>query len=269
MGLIRSISVSILSIALFLTLFSANSFLTVSMSLDYKVLEPELTSVVGDILQEQVDLDETMPLIQKVCQNKTNYVFSTDDFVFTLPCDIANQGQESIIDYFVKEKVDEVYYKEYDCEFLDCSSETDMPTYLFSLKAKRYWRGWFYSSLLVSLLLLVGLFFLFEKRNNIPFLIGGLFILASLPFLGVGWLLSLVTGWEYVKIFSIFFTQAYITFLIGFISGILLIGIGFVLKFINAGKFLSGIFNFGKTEKKKEKPSEPKKDSDKKKGMDL
>ena len=68
MGIIRSGLLTIVSILLFLSILSMNSFMTVSMSLDYDVLKPELTSVVQDLVQEQVsseDIDKNLTTLAK------------------------------------------------------------------------------------------------------------------------------------------------------------------------------------------------------------
>ena len=73
-------------------------------------------------------------------------------------------------------------------------------------------------------------------------------IVVSLPFLGIGKLLSLIIGWEYAQIFGVFLTSSYPVFLIFFVSGIILISVGIVLKFLSAGRTIGNIFG-GEKEK--------------------
>ena len=59
---------------------------------------------------------------------------------------------------------------------------------------------------------------------------------------------------------TIFFTQSHVAFLFGLILGVVLIGIGVVLKFLNFGEKLSGFIGwFSKGKKSAPEPkSEPK-----------
>jgi len=226
-----------------------------SMSLDYDTIKPELVNVINEVIRNQSDaaqqIDNSLQSMQLYCQqgNATEFVHSQDNYVFVVPCDVVGQGSEAVIEFAVNDIVEDSYYQEYDCDFWECSY--DPPYHLVSAKAKSYWGSWFYKSLLLSILLAVGAFFLIENRNNFPFLLGLVLIVASLPFVRIIWLLSLLGYWEFLQFFALFFTKAYTVFLVGFITGILCLGIWVVLKFLGIGRFIGKLFGgSGKVNKK-------------------
>jgi len=269
---------TIVSIALFLSFFAGNTFLTLSMSLDHDNVQTELTDILNDIVRNQTaiakNIDADLRNMQIYCQNNTEFVYKEDDYVVSVPCDVVANGSEAIISYSVSQLVEESYYKEYDCKFWDCSY--DPPFHLVSLKAQKYWQGWFYWMLALSIILVAASFILIENKHNLPFLIGGLLIIASLPFVRVVWLFSLLGYWEFLQFFELFFSKSYNVFLISFITGIVLIGVGVVLKFLGIGRFFgkllgskSGKVEVDKTQLKEEIKEEIKEEKKKKEMISL
>lgn len=266
MGLIRGGLLTLVSILLFLSLFATNTFLTMSMSLNHNVVKPELISVVNSILINQTnvadDINKNIGWMQLYCKNNSVFTkkISDPEFVFEIPCEVVENGSEAIINYAVNDIVETNYYKKYDCKFWQC--EYNPPFYLFSEKAYNYWKGWFYWSLFASLVLIALAFILIEIRSSIPFLLGGILIISSLPFVKIEWLFSLLGSWKFLQFFSLFFSESYKVFLISFISGVLLIGIGIVLKFLGIGDLISKLFRIKKSTKidKKELKEEIKKE---------
>jgi hypothetical protein len=221
------------------------------MSLDYENVQQEMTLILDDIVRNQTDMakniDEDLGRMQLFCQNNTEFTFQAEDsdYVVTVPCTVVAEGSESIIKYSINQLVEQAYYKEYDCDFWDCSY--DPPFHLISLKAKNYWQGLFYWALLTCIVLAVLGFFLIENKKNLPFMLGGLAIIAALPFVRVSWLFSLLGYWDFLQYFTLFFSKAYNVFLINIIIGILLIGIGVVLKFLGIGQLIGKLFGGSKS----------------------
>ncbi len=237
---------TIITILLFVSLFSTAAFLTISMSLDYEVIKPEIHTIVNDIVLNQSDIpgqiDESLEVMQIYCENNSVFVQENEDYVFEFPCEIVNQGTAAIIVYVIDDLVEKNYYKEYDCEFRGCFSTEENMFFVFSKHSQDYWNYWFYVSLIVSIILGVLLFFVMESKSNLPFLLGILLVVVSVPFLGMGKLLTLLIGWDYAQIVLAFFTQAYSVFLIFIVLGVISIGIGIVLKFLAVGRFFGKIF---------------------------
>lgn len=248
MGFIRGALVTITSILLFVSLFSTAGLLTISMSLDYNVIKPEIKNIINEVGLEQTGfsehIDEAILTMQLYCQNTnvTTFSYNIEQYNFNIPCEIINQGSEAVVNYALDDFVEDTYYKEYDCEFTDCFAQESPPLFLLSKHSQDYWYSWFYIALIVSVALAVLLFFFMQSKTNYPFLLGALFIVVSLPFLLAGKLVSTVVGWEYAQILGSFFTQAYTVFLIFIVLGVISLGIGIVLKFLSIGRFFGNLF---------------------------
>jgi len=234
MGLIRGGLVSVVSILLFLSLFAGNSFLTLKWSLEYETIQPELASVVKQVIDEQgfnAKLEESFPLMELYCQENSDYVFSYEDITIVIPCNVINEGSDAVLDYGINSVIEQFYYKEYDCSFWKCIKDSEQPYVLVSEKAKDYWGGKFYTTLVISLVLAVILFFLVEQKYKMFITTGVLIIVSSLPFMKLKWLLSIVANISYLEFFTSFFTKAYNVFLIMCILGIVVLALGIALKF--------------------------------------
>ncbi len=249
MGLIRGGLLAVVSVLLFLSLFAGNVFLTLTWSLEYETIKPELASVVKDILAQQgINLDEVMEEysdeIESHCKNNSEYVFSEQGHVFVFSCDNMLQGPEEIIEQGIDSLIEEHYYKEYDCEFWDCLRQIDdgQPFVLISEKARDYWKAKFYLTLMISTLLLIIIFFLVQGKHKLFIIAGISLIIASLPFMKLSWVFSLISS-EYLDFVASFFTKAYNVFLINFIIGLAVFGAGIGLKFWSVGFKLSEFFS--------------------------
>jgi len=160
----------------------------------------------------------------------------------TIESDIQDIMREVISDYF-----DVIYYKDYVCDFsvetlfFDCFMKYKSPFFLLSEQARDYWHDKF-SSLLIINTVLAGLIFLFvEKKSNWFIVVGVFSIISALPFLDLGWLMWLLDN-KYLEIYSAIFTQYHKTFLISFLFGMIMIGIGMSFKFLKLGSYISRKF---------------------------
>ena len=249
MGLIRGGLLAVVGVLLFLSLFAGNIFLTLTWSLEYETIKPELASVVKDIIAEQgLNLDEIMEEysdeMKAYCENNSEYVFSEQGHVFVFSCDNMLQGPEEMIEQGIDDLIDEYYHKEYDCEFWDCLRQADdgQPFVLISEKARDYWKSKFYLTLMISTLLLITMFFLVEGKHKLFIIAGTSLIITSLPFMKLSWIFSLISS-GYLDFVASFFTKAYNVFLINFIIGLAVLGAGIGLKFWSVGFKLSEFFS--------------------------
>lgn len=270
MGLIRGGVLTIVSVLFLLSLLVGGLFLTLNKSLDYNVVQPQLVSIVGDLIENQTDISSgvsnniyTMTLY---CQNNTDFVFKNKelDYVFVIPCDIVEQGEESIVDFAIEEKIKESYYKDYECGLWDClSSDKDIDSafILVSQNARDYWKGKFYFMLIISFILVALIFLLAEKKSNGFLVVGILFAVSSIPFIKAEIfllfllrtsfsLLSLsggLTEENVERVLSILFTGSFSVFVILFLVGLVIFIVGVLLKFFGIGFKISGFFNkFGR-----------------------
>jgi len=277
MGFIRGSLLVIVGTLFFLSIFVGNMFLTLSLSLDYDNVGPELITETKELLETQLDLDsvigEQLVPMELYCQNHSEFVFNEMGNTFVIPCEIMSQGFEVIVDYAIRSIVNQVYYTEYDCEFWDCLEKTGSPSVLISEKAKNYWNAKFYLLLTISAGLAVLMLLLIQKKTSLPLVIGSLLIISSLPFMKLDSLIgrlinpvfsimgvSDILPSSFLDIFSIFFSKSYRVFLIMFISGIVLLIIGILFKIFKIGFKIS---NFLSKKNVPDKSIEIKKDSNK------
>lgn len=253
MGFIRGSLVVLISILLFVSLLSLNSFFTLSKSLEYENVQIEATPLVyeltnlssSNILGIDSNISEKIQegadLVEQYCANYSDYTFDYQGTKITLPCEevktITNSSSQSILNATVKNFIKNIYYRNYDCNFLDCFSKYDVPFFLISEKAKDYWGDKFYFSLLVSVVLAILLFIFVEYKSNF-FLISGILLIATaLPFLKLSSLLISFYG-TFAYLFKIFLSQASSIFWIMFPIGLILIGVGILFKSVKFGTWI-------------------------------
>lgn len=259
MGAIRGIILVLVITLLSISLLAGNIFLTLSLSLNYDNLKTEFSSDILDSIEGEINIkeiiEENIPEMQEHCKNKTE--FSFEDFNtgqgFTIPCDVVVQGSDAIIDYSFNNFIEEIYYEDYDCGFLDCFEETGSPLFLISEKSQNYWNNKFYWALLISVVLVGLMFFLVEKKSNTFIVAGALLIVSALPFMKLDSVLSLFSDNFILEFLSVFFSQSYNVFLIMLITGIIVLVAGIVIKLFGIGFKISNVFS--KKDKKISKDS--------------
>ena len=254
MGFFRGSFLAFACLLLFTSFFAMNLFLTLDSSLKYKNVQneipplvTELTNGSGGILSlidtQDIDInqaaDQAEVAMEKHCQNKNNieYTFIFEGRTISIPCSSLEDGSGAVLNKTMNSLVDDIYYKEYDCNFWNCITKEKVPFFLVSQKAKDYWHQKFFFSLITSLVLVILIFLLVEKRVNWPTLVGSILILASLPLLKIKSFISFFIPEKIhvVSVFlSIFFSEAYTVFWISFVMGLVLVGLGLGLKFSNA-----------------------------------
>jgi hypothetical protein len=257
MGAIRRIFLVIVSVLLFSSFICVNLFGILSLSLTYNHIEDQSVSVIQNSLSGfniTDKIQEVYPLIKSVCQNDPNYVFSVTNYSINIPCSVALQGTNAIAKEGAKNIIHQIYYAKYDCNFLDCAKSTQLPLFLLSEKAYNFWTEKFRISLAVSFALLVFLFFLVEKKANMPFISGILLAVSSLPFIKLDILLNTFSNKIISQFLKIFFSQSFYFSLKVLIVGLILIGLGIVFKMFDVGFFVS---NFISKIKKSEKEKQP------------
>ena len=209
MGIIRGGAITILGILLLITLFTGNIFATVSGSLEYNQLKLSLTNVSKEVVSNYNllnQLEQAKPYIQMYCLTNDKIQFNESGFSLEIPCSVALSGTDTIIEYEVTNLVDQLYYKQYDCEFWQCVKEQSPPLVLISEKSYEYWRAFFYWSIILSVIFFL-LIFLVAKNKATPFILSGiLMIITALPFKNLNWVFSLIPIGEIAKFLSIFFS---------------------------------------------------------------
>lgn len=236
MGLIRGGLFTIVVVVLFFSLLVGNVLLFCSMSLDYDNLKDSLVPVVRELVSEEIggfeEGSEDFVHLQQVCETDSEvHIDDVDVGDLTappVPCSVVAEGPDAILGFFVEEMVDDVYNKKYECSFFDCPSENGIPLFLISKHTKDYCQSKFFYALVLSLILISGIFFLVVNKFNWPIVVGAVLIFAALPLLLINFIASLFV--EDFNTFSALFSGAGRIFLISSIVGIVLIGAGIGLR---------------------------------------
>lgn len=280
MGLIRGILVVLICVVFFVSLLTAGIFVTLSSSLSYENVQPEMTSIVTKVIQEQIGesniVNTLLPYLGEYCQTNSEITEKFGGYTFVYPCDIVEQGQTKIISYSIEYLVEDFYYREYTCKFWSCLDESEIPLFLVSDYAKSYWRGWFLKSFLISLILAAGIVLL-SRRKSRGFVVAGAIVLVSsfvvLQLNRIGSFvarmilspLSSVSSKTSQSILSdvvgLFFSSSKAIFVWMIAVGFILIGIGIFLRLFRIGFKISNFFRRMEDNKNKseEKPNKIKK----------
>ncbi len=252
MGLIKGGLFVTASVLLFLCFLVGNVFLTLSWSLEYENVQPELTAVIESIAETEINLlekiDVEFEFMEEYCQNYSEFVFSQEGYTFVIPCEIVSHGSEAVLNQSIDNLIQEVYYQEYDCNFWDCFQKTERPFFLVSEKAQNYWNSKFYFALIISVVLVGLMMLLIENRLNLPIVVGSLLAVSGLPFMKFNWALAFMSNEFVSQFFTIFFIKAYSVFLTTFILGLIILGAGITLRILLFG---SSKKKFSKNEVKK------------------
>ncbi len=255
MGVLRGFGLVIVSVLLFVSLLATGIFATLNYSLTYENVQPKIYNIADNVIVEQIGANEIVnqltPFLEIYCQNNTEVIQNFQGYTFVFPCEVIGQGQDSILNYSINYLVSDFYYKEYNCSFVKCFEESDVPLFLVSAHAKDYWKSLFRKFLIFDLIL-IGLIILFvEKKSNSPLLVGSLLIptaliisqlqkigtaIAKLVLSPISAILSKENSKEIIsQIVDIFFSESVKVFLWMLIAGLILIAIGLFFKLTALG----------------------------------
>jgi Sec-independent protein translocase protein TatA len=258
MGVIRGISVVILSSLLFLSLFSTVLFLNFSQALNYESLEKNSVGFVKEIIKNNTDFDETlsenMQFMEIYCnENKSaSYSFNLLNYSLNVPCK-ENLSVDYILEEGIKDLEQEIYFKEYECGFIDCFEQEELPLFLISQKTYSLLNKYFYISLLISLIFILCLFFLLDKKSNLFILSGVLLLIPSILFSYLSKIHSFFNEQMISQAIKILFINSYSISLKFIILAIVLIFVGIIVKIFKLGFLISNfISKFKKNDSDKE-----------------
>ncbi len=182
-----------------------------------------------------------------------SYVFSSGGYVFVIPCSVLDELGENpraLTEAGISNIVNNIYYREYDCNFWGCFKSVSPDFSFFSLfrekqipwkatlflvseKAKDYWNKKFNSFLILLFVLSVLIFLLTEQKRNVPLLIGSLMMASSFALLWFKNILESATK-AYLVFINLFFSKTGAVFWIVFIFGLIIFGAGIALRFLQA-----------------------------------
>ncbi|VVB82840.1 Uncharacterised protein [uncultured archaeon] len=243
MGFIRGFFLVLVSVLLFLSIFSAISFGILSASLNYDNVQNKSVSIAHDFLQKNGNLTSAIssnyPYIQMYCQNNSNYIFGAEGYTFNVSCANAMKGQSEFIDEGIKNLVHQIYYTQYNCNFLDCFKSNEIPVFLLSEHTHDFLGGKSRLFLLISFLLFIPLFLLTKKKENSSILLGIFLIISSLFFIKIDLFFNNSSNKMIVQFLNLFFSQSFPIALGILIAGIVLLAFGIIFKIFNLGLSIS------------------------------
>jgi hypothetical protein len=254
MGLIRSGALVFVCVLLLVSFIAMNSFEVMSNSLEYENIQGELIPIIREIAESELGLvnaiSNNLGDMNVQCQNNSIANFTNIEDSFEIPCSVVVEGSGAILEKIIRDRVDEIYYQEYDCNLLDCNSEGDKPYFLVSEHARDYFNGLYKKFLILSIILFLVVLFLVETRSN-AFLIGGvIFILSGIIVrFSTNFLLSLFLSPVFstldIDVFDMFaflFGSLGSVFVNTLIWGIGIILVGVLWKFFSIGFKIQGFF---------------------------
>jgi hypothetical protein len=239
MGVIRNILLVFVSLLLFISFFLSILSITLSSSLTYNNVKTQSVSIIHDVLEQNFNISSLISqnyvLIEYYCKNHSSYTFNADGYTINIPCSVASQGQEAIIEEGVKEIIGQIYYKDYGCTFFACFKQKGIPVFLISKLSHDSFLKFFFLFLAISFVFLTFSFLLVKKKTSLPILAGSVLIIAALPFMKIGNILNFLSDKIYFQFLRIFFLQSRtIAIILLIISGALIL-LGVILKILGVG----------------------------------
>jgi len=239
MGFIRGGLLVVASIILFILFLIGNTFLTLSLSLQYDNVQPQFILIAEDLAEEQIGLLEgfgqEFEFMESYCENNTEFISNQEGYLFEIPCLEVSRGLDSVVEFGIISFVEKAYYQEYNCGFWDCFKETGVPFFLISEKAKDYWENNFWIVFWVSILLILVMLLLIENKFNLLTFVGGLLALSALLFNKLDGLFIRLTSSEYLEFIKIFFSEASTVFWLSLIIGVVILILGIATRLVKYG----------------------------------
>ncbi|NMB66699.1 hypothetical protein GYA25_01410 [Candidatus Woesearchaeota archaeon] len=185
MGAIKGVFLVFFSILLIISSFFSILFFSLNQSMAYNNFENTSLKLVNNYLINNDSLNsvinEETEFLKLYCEenphnlslSELSYSFNFSDYKIKIPCDKINDTS-FLINESVRSLVHEIYFKDYNCSFIDCFNKEQIPTFLASEKTYLLLRKTFFIFLIISLSLLIFIFLLLKNKINI-------LLLASIP----------------------------------------------------------------------------------------
>jgi hypothetical protein len=113
-----------------------------------------------------------------ISSSELYYSINFSNYNIKLPCHKINSSEE-LINESIKSLIKEAYFKEYDCNLIDCFSKEPTPVFLISQKTNNLLKKTFFIFLIASLCFSIFIFLLLKNKINLLFFISLPLILSS------------------------------------------------------------------------------------------
>lgn len=256
MSVIRGTALFLLSTLLVISLLFGNTALAMYISVGSESFRDKIVDDIAGVLKNQTNAEESiqnaLPGLQEQCAGKSEITINYGDFNATIQCDNLEESADSVIKQSIRGIIGEEDSSESCDSPINCFSK--YKSLFFSETAKDYWGKIFILSLFISLALMAGMFFFIENKIDLPVSVGFLIAFSSLPFIVINFMLPYFEN-SILKPVATIFSGSYTVFVITLSIGVLLVALGFGLKFIKIGEYISKKFDF-KAKKKLDKKGE-------------
>ena len=247
MGVIRGFFLVIVSVLLFLSIFSVILFNVLTSSLTYDNVEKQSFSIAHNFLQKDGNLTQTIsknyPYLEIYCQNNSEYVFNAEGYAVTIPCTNVTKSQDEFINAAIISLTKQIYYAPYNCNFIDCFKSGEVPVFLISKHTYDFFNGKLILFSIISFILSILLFLLVEKKANSFLLLGIFSIISSLPFFKLDIWLNSISNQMIAQSVDLFLSQAFSIALGFLVLGIVLVITSIVWKIFNLGFLISNLIS--------------------------
>jgi len=254
MGIIKGTALFLLSSFLVILLLVGNLALTLYISVGSENFKEDIVDDIASVIKNQTtageSIQEALPELKDQCAGKSEITINYGDFNATIQCDNLEDSADLVIKQSIRGIIDQESSSKNCDSPLSCFSK--YKGLFFSDTAKNYWKGMFILSLLVSLAIIAGMFFFVETKTDLPVSVGFLIAFSSLPLIVINFMLPYFKK-SILKPMSTILSGSYTAFIIMFGIGALLVVMGFGLKFIKIGEYISKKFNFKKKSDKRGK----------------
>lgn len=255
MSFFRGLGLVIVSVLLFVALILAGIFGTLSMSLKYENVQPTIYAVADEVISTNIGgkemVNQLTPFLTVYCINNTEIVQNFGNYTMVFPCSVVSEGYASILNYSVDYLVKDFYYKDYNCSFMKCFEQSNVPIFLISDFARNYWKSLLFKASMIIIVLCLLAFFLAKKKSNSFYLTGTLFVITSFiilqlekigPFISkliispISSAIAVDNSEDLItQIIGIFFSEASTMFVWMFVIGLLLIALGIFFSLTSLG----------------------------------
>lgn len=210
-------------------------FISLAEFTSYSNLKPVMTKVIASSFSDS--LSQQISTIERYCKNREKLEIVVGEKNFTINC--STFKKETILDEISSEYFDQIYFKEYECEFIDCFrlNTTENFMILISKKGNELYiqaRNW---CMLVAIL--SGLFlFLSTKNWEERFKVfGSSFIFVGLPLFTLKYLSSQIISFfnikteEMINLVQHLFSPLNLYYKVFLSVGVVLLGIGYCISY--------------------------------------
>jgi hypothetical protein len=211
---------------------------------EYNNLQPVAVNIISEQVMENATQEEVNNLhltLLELCENKETIEMSLGEENITLNCSkIRETRTEELLPLFATETFDKIYYKKYDCEFIECIQEGD-PRLLVSAHANSFFKNIQNVLWMVTVIGAIVLFISVKTWSGRLKSFGIILIVAGVPafILNLNLLSSFIENSVPPQVMTVasplinkFFDSISSKLLIVFISGIILTVFGYGLKYL-------------------------------------